>query len=376
MKKHFYTYVACAAIVASAFSGSSSQAQGGVYFREGFETSWPTTAADAVPLKPVDTQTNGIFYTYGGYRTTGATGSCVAQTGGASHLRFANLTSVVPGYTAADSAYILTPLVSAGIFDLSLFNGRASRRLTIYKTTDTDPATTNWVEVQHLTNTNTACQEFTVAVNDATARRLKIVARSGTDSDIDSLVMRSISVLPMRMGDTRVQEKNGGVVVEWTTFNERSVKGYQVQRSTDGINFINIGFVPSRNSALSDYSFTDNAATTGSVFYRIKGIDLDGRETSGKIVGLSRNSRTGRGLQAVNPAIGRKLDLQLVDLPLGAYTLSITSSNGQIMNSRLLDVRSARLAIGYELPSSAGRGIYLVKVEGQGTRHMVKVMVE
>ena len=114
-------------------------------------------------------------------------------------MRFANLTSVVVGYTTADSAFLLTPLVEAGIYDLSYYNGRASRRLTIYKTTDTDPATTNWVEVQHLTATNTACQSFTVSVNDAAARRLKIVARSGTDSDIDSLVMRSIGVLPMRM---------------------------------------------------------------------------------------------------------------------------------------------------------------------------------
>lgn len=69
------------------------------------------------------------------------------------------------------------------------------------------------------------------------------------------------------------------VIVNWKTEQEIDSKGFEIQRSSDNINFESVGFVSSKsaNSSLAQYySFTDNSNNLkGTSFYRIKMVDLD-----------------------------------------------------------------------------------------------------
>jgi len=72
---------------------------------------------------------------------------------------------------------------------------------------------------------------------------------------------------------------NNAVTLNWKTEQEFNSKGFEIQRSSDNINFETVGFVYSKNSNSSIaqyYSFTDNSNTSGATsYYRIKMIDLD-----------------------------------------------------------------------------------------------------
>lgn len=69
------------------------------------------------------------------------------------------------------------------------------------------------------------------------------------------------------------------VTVNWKTEQEINSKGFEIQRSSDNINFEAVGFVSSKtaNSSLAQfYSFIDNSNNVkGTSFYRLKMIDLD-----------------------------------------------------------------------------------------------------
>lgn len=69
------------------------------------------------------------------------------------------------------------------------------------------------------------------------------------------------------------------VTVNWKTEQEINSKGFEIQRSSDNINFEPVGFVSSKNanSSLAQYySFTDNSNNIkGTSFYRIKMVDLN-----------------------------------------------------------------------------------------------------
>jgi len=69
------------------------------------------------------------------------------------------------------------------------------------------------------------------------------------------------------------------VTVNWKTEQEINSKGFEIQRSSDNINFEPVGFVSSKtaNSSLAQYySFTDNSNNVkGTSFYRLKMVDLD-----------------------------------------------------------------------------------------------------
>jgi hypothetical protein len=69
------------------------------------------------------------------------------------------------------------------------------------------------------------------------------------------------------------------VAVNWKTEQEFNASGVEIQRSSDNINFVAVGFVSSKNansSIAQYYSFTDNSnSAKGTTFYRIKMVDLD-----------------------------------------------------------------------------------------------------
>jgi hypothetical protein len=71
----------------------------------------------------------------------------------------------------------------------------------------------------------------------------------------------------------------------WTTSNEKNMVSYDVQRSTDGINFETIGLIkPSNISTTSNYLFDDYTFKNQTNFYRLKMVDSKTIEYSNTIV--------------------------------------------------------------------------------------------
>ena len=75
-------------------------------------------------------------------------------------------------------------------------------------------------------------------------------------------------------------ERNGtSVNLTWKTEQELNSRGYEIQRSSDNINFETIGIVASKsaNSSIAQYySFTDNTNSFSEMsYYRLKMVDLD-----------------------------------------------------------------------------------------------------
>ena len=67
------------------------------------------------------------------------------------------------------------------------------------------------------------------------------------------------------------------VDLQWQTKNEQKNKGFMVERSSDGIHFIDVAFKESQ--ANTNYYFTDNIGFTANRYYRLKQIDIDGKFT-------------------------------------------------------------------------------------------------
>lgn len=377
--KKIYTIQFVLSLMLVSLGSSGVFAQGGVYFREGFEpeTGWPNSAATAVdvtPFKAVNAP-SGTWYTFGSYQSNGPTGSCQTQTGGLSHIRFGNLNNVSLG--PGDSSFLITPLATAGIFDLTYYNGRTGRRFTIYKTSDADQNTSNWEMVIHYPTTGyAACDMFTVMVNDANAKRLKIIARSTTDSDLDSFVMRSVGALPTKFGTMALQQKNDDVVANWNTYNESNVNGYYLQRSTNGSSFVDVSFVVAKNAMEADYSTSDKIKGGGVLYYRIKSVDLDGKEGFSPVAKINIDKGIANGVTVVNPVRGNRVEVQLNGLEPGVYQVSLNSISGGRLNTRSVNVQSSRTTVSMDIPGTAGKGIQVLSVTGNKFRYAGKIVVE
>ena len=111
-------------------------------------------------------------------------------------------------------------------------------------------------------------------------------------------------VIPVTLLDFSAQKNNESVLLKWQATREASFKEYEVQRSTDGINFYKTGSVTGRN--LTNYDFTDNHLPfSKNLYYRLKMIDIDGRFNYSKIVSVRLNDNIYNVNVYPNPVVNK-----------------------------------------------------------------------
>jgi hypothetical protein len=85
----------------------------------------------------------------------------------------------------------------------------------------------------------------------------------------------SLYVLPVTMISFTAETKHGSIVLSWVTANEQTVDRFEIQKSTDGINYIVIGQKAAANSVHGyQYTFKDPSPSSDA-YYRIRTIDQD-----------------------------------------------------------------------------------------------------
>jgi hypothetical protein len=104
-------------------------------------------------------------------------------------------------------------------------------------------------------------------------------------------------LLPVTISSFKGKIINNTALLNWNTSNETNNLGFEIERSADGIKFSRIGFVASKStngssSNAAEYSFDDNKALLGNVYYRLKQTDKDGKYHYSSIVVL-QNLKSG-----------------------------------------------------------------------------------
>ncbi len=86
------------------------------------------------------------------------------------------------------------------------------------------------------------------------------------------------AVLPVTLLNFSAIKNGKANVLHWTTLNEINSSHFNIQRSTDGVAFDNIGTVEAdnRNNTTNIYEFTDRAPLKDANYYRLQIVDKDG----------------------------------------------------------------------------------------------------
>ena len=119
--------------------------------------------------------------------------------------------------------------------------------------------------------------------SSATAAFSDILTVTITDNcNRTNFVKKTISIastLPIKLKSFKAFSTSKGVQVDWTTASEINNDNFSIQRSLDGINFIELGKVrgAGNSTILINYSFTDEHPNNGTSYYRLKQTDYDGK---------------------------------------------------------------------------------------------------
>jgi len=133
------------------------------------------------------------------------------------------------------------------------------------------------------------------------------VTTTGISSlSLGELILAAELALPLRWGVVTATRQQGSVAIRWITEQEAQVSHFEIERSTNGLQWTTaIAHIPAINQqAAHEYRQTDRPNYNGTLYYRIRQTDLDGRHTLSKVVMVGPESAAGSLTVHPNPANG------------------------------------------------------------------------
>jgi hypothetical protein len=163
--------------------------------------------------------------------------------------------------------------------------------------------------------------------------------------------------------NVRKQGKNIGLL-SWKTAREANASHYDVERSTDAVNFSFIGKIMANGNTTTEsiYSFTDNAPARGFNYYRLKQVDRDGRfiYTAARVLNFD-DLDAGLVKYYPNPTNGI-LNIELTDdMKKQEKWLTVSTSGGIVIDQVKIQANG-----NFVIPVNLGKypkGIYFIQIK-------------
>ncbi len=95
-----------------------------------------------------------------------------------------------------------------------------------------------------------------------------VASGAGFTSFSDIGITSDVIVLPIKLTSFTAINKINQIDLNWNVATETNIANYEIEKSTDGINFIKIGTVLAQN--LGNYNFMDKNITIGNSYYKLK----------------------------------------------------------------------------------------------------------
>ncbi|MGC4037643.1 MAG: invasin domain 3-containing protein [Chitinophagaceae bacterium] len=191
-------------------------------------------------------------------------------------------------------------------------------------------------------------------------------AINGSAASSSAQVSFTGGTLPLTWVSVTAYRDNGKVTIQWETGNEVNVKGFDIERSEDGINWVDaITNIPAANGdGNHSYKQTDTASNSIKLYYRIRQVDIDGKYTYSPV-------------RTVAPVAGME-KITIYPVPASSNFHLGTSMPGEIKHVELFSITGNLLRVWnkYEpsyniqdLPS----GTYMVRVHTSAAIQVLKL---
>ncbi|MDD4748299.1 MAG: T9SS type A sorting domain-containing protein, partial [Salinivirgaceae bacterium] len=183
--------------------------------------------------------------------------------------------------------------------------------------------------------------------------------------------------LPVTLVNFQASVSNGVAMLSWITASEQNNSHFEIQRSSNMIDFESISNVYSKapggnSNSLISYSTTDNTLQSGASYYRLKQIDYNGQFAYSPVASVSWDGDERSFVNDIklypNPTSG----MIMFDAPMSlkGMTVQIYSSNGSIIKEQFIDNSDFQLDL-----SNYSNGLYMIKI-GDGNDYVIRRIVK
>jgi len=186
------------------------------------------------------------------------------------------------------------------------------------------------------------------------------------------LYLLNLAVAPVYLLNFDAKMNNGQVYLNWTTSFESNSSHFEIERSSNGLNFEKIGSVKAatNSSAKTNYQFVDDKAPVSGrkLFYRLKMVDLDESNSRSRVAVLDLVPDNRLLIVYPSPAKDR---ISVIVNNREDGVLRISDQQGKLVFNRQLGAQ--RGSSQYEISvSNYAPGVYYVQLISGGVVQTIK----
>jgi hypothetical protein len=170
----------------------------------------------------------------------------------------------------------------------------------------------------------------------------------------------------------------GMVNLVWQTASEFNSSHFDVEKSTDGETWRVLATIPSAGTSneLLTYQTVDNNGTNGSNYYRLRQVDVDGKEKLYDPINVSCVETTAGYFTSYPNPSGNEFQVIVNNKEiLGACTLNIVDAQGKVIDQRSIEVKDGINM--FVISETLNPGIYFLNItNGTKTTQVIKHAVK
>lgn len=171
--------------------------------------------------------------------------------------------------------------------------------------------------------------------------------------------------LPIVLTPLKGFYSNAVTHLTWSSLQESNCNYFEIQRSTDGINYSPIGKVNAKGNSdiVVNYSFDDIKTAAGINYYRLKLLDKDGRFQNSNIVALNVSIK-GINVTGVYPApFTDKINVTISSEIKDQAIISLFDNTGKLLVTQQNAVSKGVNNLALENLDNISKGFYIVKIQ-------------
>ena len=180
-------------------------------------------------------------------------------------------------------------------------------------------------------------------------------------------------MLPVSISYFNAAKGNGFNTLNWQAACSTDKAVFEIERSTDGRNFTTINTVTATQAQCAQsVNYVDNTSLTGTVFYRIKSVDINGKASYSVIIKLGAQQSDMKFAGVLPNPVSNVAQLNIVTSKKDNVELSILSMEGKTVQRSTVQLQPGSSILSLDV-ANLQKGLYIIKgVFGNGETSSIK----
>ncbi len=167
-------------------------------------------------------------------------------------------------------------------------------------------------------------------------------SRTSASGEIYASKVYSNGALPVTFINITAAITSNAIAVNWKASCDNMTDRFEIEKSVDGRQFKSIGLLKApvvTAACLIDQSYADHNPVAGNNYYRIKGVDKDGKFAYSPIARIKFGGNNATAIQLYPNPAKDVVNVQMMNLAPGKYTLRLLDANGKLVQNTAITVQ-------------------------------------